>query len=122
MYNLTITNNYKYECGFKGSTGNRIFNIKPKTSQTIDNLGDGILSIYGQGTISLLDLGDKKIIGYPIPKETWGVLIRVQTTEAYYRYEGGGDLTLTINQYGSLEISTNNGNLIEIKLPELTIK
>ncbi len=67
------------------------------------------------------DLGVKKISGYTIPNETWGVLIRYCNTEIYYRYEGGGDLTATFDIYGSCSLKTSNGTMISIKRDELII-
>ncbi|APZ45988.1 hypothetical protein BW723_06630 [Polaribacter reichenbachii] len=116
MYTLTVKNNYVYDIGSSNGvtiakSGNHVFN----------NRGSIYFTIPGIGEISFIDLGDKKIEGYPIPKETWGVLIRAQTTEAYYRYEGGGELTATLDSYGTLHLSTTNGTMIAIRLPELII-
>lgn len=122
MYNLKITNNYIYECGFKGSTGNRIFIIEPGKSEKINNLGNGILNVHGQGSVNFIDLADYKIPGYESIKEYWGVLIRTHTIEGYYRYEGGGDLQIVNDKLGSYELSTKKGTLVPISLPELTIK
>ncbi len=122
MYNLKITNNYIYDCGFKGSTGNRVFVIQPGSSETINNLGNGLLDVRGQGVVNFIDLADYKIPGYESIKEHWGVLIRTHTIEGYYRYEAGGDLELEIDKLGSYQLSTKNGTLVPISLPELTIK
>lgn len=122
MYNLTIKNNYIYTCGFRGSTGNKIHTIHPGGSETINNLGNGILNVDGQGVVNFIDLLDNKIPGYAYPKEHWGVLVRTHTVEGYYRYEGGGELTLVIDKYGGYTLSTQNGTMVMISLPELTIK
>lgn len=116
MYTLTVKNNYLYDIG----TSNGV-TIKKGANQVFKDRGSLYLTIPGIGEINFMDLGDKKIEGYPIPKETWGVLVRVHTTEAYYRYEGNGELTAVINQYGALDLSTTNGTMIPISLPELTI-
>lgn len=44
-----------------------------------------------------------------------------KTTEAYYPYEGSGQLSVTIDEFGSVSIITNNGEIIKIKLEELTL-
>lgn len=116
MYTLTVKNNYGYDIG--SSNGVTI----PKAgSHVFNNRGSIYFMVPGLGEINFIDLGDKKIDGYPIPTETWGVLVRTQTTEAYYRYEGGGELTAIIDNFGALHISTKNGTIIEIRLPELII-
>lgn len=116
MYTLTVKNNYVYDIGSSNGV-----TIPKNGSHVFNKKGSIYFTLPGIGEINFIDLGDKKIEGYPIPKETWGVLVRVHTTEAYYRYEGGGELTATINQYGSLDLSTTNGTMIPISLPELTI-
>lgn len=122
MYNLKIKNNYLYESTFRATASNKVNLIKPGTSISIKNLGNGILSVFGMGVVNFIDLAAKKIPGYDYPKEHWGVLIRTHTLEGYYRYEGGGELLLEINEYGSYSLSTENGTLITISLPELTIE
>jgi hypothetical protein len=116
MYTLTVNNNFSRDIGVSNGV-----TIASGKSHVFNKRGSLFLMVPGIGDISFQDLGDKKIEGYLIPKETWGVLVRVHTTEAYYRYEGGGELTATLDQYGSLSLSTTNGNMIPISLPELTI-
>lgn len=117
MYNLKIINNYSFP--IKTVKG-QIINERGGTA-TIKNLGDFYFEVITMGIMSFSDLGAKKIPGYTIPNETWGVLIRFCNTEIYYRYEGGGDLIATIDIYGSCSITTNNGSMISINLEELII-
>ena len=116
MYDLTVNNNYQQD--ISASDG---VTIKRSGNHVFNNQGSLYLTIPGSGQINFIDLGDKKLEGFPIPTQTWGVLVRVHTTEAYYRYEGQGQLTATIDAYGSLQLTTNNGEMITISLPELTI-
>jgi hypothetical protein len=116
MYTLTVKNNYIYDIG--SSTG---VTITKDNSFVFNKRGSIYFTVPGIGEINFIDLGDKKIDGYPIPKETWGVLVRTHTTEAYYRYEGGGELTAIINGFGTLNLSTTNGTMIAISLPELIL-
>lgn len=116
MYTLTVKNNYIYDIG--SSTG---VTIAKDSSFVFNKRGSIYFTVPGVGLINFIDLGDKKIEGYPFPKETWGVLIRVHSTEAYYRYEGGGELTATLDSYGTLTLTTTNGTMIAIRLPELII-
>ena len=122
MYTLNIVNNYSYDCVFTNQATGKDAIVNHNYQATFNNMGSGYLTVPGIGSVNFLDLGDKKIEGYPIPKETWGVLVRFSTVEAYYRYEGGGELTATIDQYGSCTLSTSNGTMITISLPEFTIK
>ncbi|QTD36643.1 hypothetical protein JL193_10870 [Polaribacter batillariae] len=116
MYTLTVKNNYVYDIG--SSNGVTI----PKTkSHVFNDRGSIYFIVPGLGEINFISLGDKKIEGYPIPKETWGVLVRTHTTEAYYRYEGGGELTAIIDNFGTLHLTTKNGTIIPISLPELVL-
>ena len=118
MYALTITNNYVWQI----SADNGSVRIDERGgTHTFEKLGNLSLDIPGMGQMAFIDLGDKKIPGYPIAKETWGVLVRGANVEAYYRYEGGGALNLTIDAYGTATLTTSNGTLISISLEELIV-
>ncbi|HEX8744437.1 MAG TPA: hypothetical protein VF712_15010 [Thermoleophilaceae bacterium] len=100
MYQLSVTNNSKYGIGFLG--GNQV--IPEGGGQwKSDNLGDVTLTIPTRGPLDFLDLGDHHIGGDS--KETWGVLIAYQGEEIVGRYEGGGQLTVVVNQYYQVELS-----------------
>ncbi|SOE23922.1 hypothetical protein SAMN06298216_4295 [Spirosomataceae bacterium TFI 002] len=118
MYTLNVTNNYAYPV--KTSQGQEI----PPNGGTLSltRLGSLYMNIPGNGDINFIDLGSEKLPDYPMPNQTWGVLVRVHTQEAYYRYEGGGELSLTIDKYGSTTLTSTNGDMITVQLPELTIK
>jgi len=118
MYTLNIKNNYPWAITVNG---NKIINDQGD-SACLKNQGNSYVTIPGIGEMAFIDLGDKKIAGYPFIKETWGVLVRTSTVEAYYRYEGGGELTAVIDQYGTCTLSTSNGTLISIAIPELIIQ
>lgn len=120
MYTLNVINNYVQDIvvNVKGS-GDTIVNHNSEGK--FDKLGNVVLDIFGMGHLSLLDLGEKRLPGHNYLNHTWGVLIRYKTTEAYYRYEGGGQLSVTIDEFGSVSIITNNGEIIKIKLEELTL-
>ncbi|MGB5981322.1 MAG: hypothetical protein WBG46_04185 [Nonlabens sp.] len=116
MYTLNITNNFPDTITMSGNGS-----INSGDSGSVEKLGNLTITIPGVGQARLFDLGEKKLPGYDFPKETWGVLLRYQTIETYYRYEGGGELKLVIDEYGSITVSTTNGNMINVSLPELTI-
>lgn len=122
MYDLKITNNYKYDCLFKRESESTPSPIN-RGEHIFLELGNAILTVPGSGVVNFIDLANNKIKGYEnYPKEYWGVLVRANNIEGYYRYEGGGQLSLEIDAYGSYTLSTQNGTLITINLPELTIK
>lgn len=116
MYTLTVTNNYISDLGASNGVSVR----KGKTWE-FNKQGSIFLMVPGMGEINFIDLAEKKIDGYPFPKETWGVLVRTHSSEAYYRYEGGGELTAIIDDLGTLHLSAKKGTLIRIKLPELIL-
>jgi hypothetical protein len=117
MYTLTIQNNYSQDIGAsngvtvaKGS--NRVFNDR----------GSIIFTIPGMGEMTFIDLGDKKLPGYPELSQTWGVLVRYRTIEAYYRYEGAGELTASFDNLGTCTLTTTNGSMIPIQLEDFIIQ
>ncbi len=121
MYTLHITNNYRYNCLIH-IDGKGDGPVNRGVTATFNNMGSGYLKVPGMGVLNFIDLAANKIPGYDYPKEHWGILVRTHTVEAYYRYEGGGELTLVIDEYGSYTLSTQNGTMVMISLPELTIK
>lgn len=119
MYTLTVTNNYVWQI----SADNGAVNIPERGgSHAFDRQGSLYLNIPGMGQMAFIDLGDKKIPGYDIVKETWGVLVRGANVEAYYRYEGGGVLNITFDAYGTATLSTTTGTLITISLEERIVE
>jgi len=113
MYTLTVDNHYSYDIA--ASNGDTI----PQGENLVfNNMGSIILTIPGMGDVNFIDLGDKKLEGYPEPKETWGVLVRYCAKETYYRYEGQGQLTATVDNFGACTIATINGSMIPISLPK----
>ncbi len=119
MYNLTVNNNFIWQI----SADDGAVTIPERGgTHTFKNQGSLFLSIPGIGQMAFIDLGDKKISGYDeVASETWGVLVRTGTTEAYYRYEGGGILTATFDQYGTCTITAGRNTLVPISLPELVV-
>ncbi len=119
MYSLNVTNNYIWQI----TADNGAVKIGERGgTHTFDKLGSLFLNIPGMGQMVFIDLGEGKIPGYPIVKETWGVLVRSANVEAYYRYEGGGNLSLTFDAFGTATLATTNGTLISISLDELIVE
>lgn len=119
MYSLTVKNNYAWEIT---ANDGAVRIPEHGGSHVFQKQGNLFLNIPGIGQMAFIDLGDKKIPGYPEAKETWGVLVRGATVEAYYRYEGGGELTANFHKHGTCTLSTTNGTLMPISLEELVVK
>lgn len=116
MYTLHVKNNYIWP--ISTSTAK---NIPAKGGAEIfEKQGSIILEVPGMGAFNFLDIAADRIPGFPNPQH-WGVLIRTHTIEAYYRYEGGGELTATFDKLGTCTLTTSNGSLIAISLPELIV-
>ena len=114
MYQITLTNNSNVGLGFLG--GNQV--IPPGGDwQSDDNLGDVTLIVPTRGPLSFHDIGDQHIGGDS--KETWGVLIAYQGEEYVGRYEGGGQLTVAINEY--YQAVLDGMDLRQVSLPSMEV-
>ena len=100
MYQVSVTNNSSYGIGFLG--GNQVIPNGGGQYKS-GNLGNLTLTIPTRGPLDFLDIGDTHIGGDS--GETWGVLIAYQGEEFVGRYEGGGQLTVVVNQYNQVELS-----------------
>jgi hypothetical protein len=115
-WHLTVTNKYH------GSVQIPNLTVLPPNAQPFkvpSTLGHIVVIVDGLGPINFTDVADKQIGGYS--KATWGVLISYQGEELIFRYEGGGDVQLTINEFGQAEIITN-GSISQIKLSSFVVK
>jgi hypothetical protein len=113
MYQVTLTNDSNVGLGFVG--GNQV--IPPGEGWKSGDLGDITLTVPTRGPLSFHDIGDQHIPGDS--GETWGVLIAYQGEEIVARYEGGGQLTVVINEYYQAELS--GMDIREIALPAMLI-
>jgi len=116
MYTLTVKNNYIQNIGASNGV-----TVPKDGSHVFNNRGSIIFTIPGMGEINFIDLAEKRLPGYPEPSQTWGVLVRYRTIEAYYRYEGAGELTLTVDHLGTCALTTTNGSVIPISLADFNI-
>ena len=99
-YTVTVNNRYREAIKAFQTIVNQNQQMKiPKT------LGHGYIEVFGVGTINFNDVGEDDIGGYS--KAKWGVLISYQGEEIVFRYEGGGEILVTINKYGQAELSGN---------------
>jgi hypothetical protein len=112
MYNVSVQNSSQYT--LEASDG---ATVPPNaTWQTQAAIGNAWISSTQLGTLNFLDIGDQHIPGDS--GETWGVLISYQGEEVVGRYEGGGQLNVTINNFGQAQLS--GMDLRQVQLPSFT--
>ena len=123
MFNLTVTNNGPFSFFFDG--GNRIF-TPGQTYQFPELAGLHILQTSGMGDVLFVDLGEKKLDPYTNPKIPWtqkrlGGVIRYRGLDAYFRYEGVGNITIVIDHVGSIIVHFEQGGMM-VNLDDMTVK
>ncbi|PYS94143.1 MAG: hypothetical protein DMF64_02245 [Acidobacteria bacterium] len=115
-WHITITNNYHETLRAFGM----VVNAGDKRPHKVPHaLGNGYIEVPGFGSINFIDIGDKKVGGHS--QATWGVLLSYQGEELIFRYEGGGDIHVNINQFGQAELS-GNGEFSRILLSPFAFK
>jgi hypothetical protein len=122
MYNVSFTNNYHF--GLTVALGGE--NIAPGggTGQ-FNDWGTTYITVPGMGDILFIDLGDTKLNRFTDPnlpwtEKTWGGLIRFQGIEAYFRYEGQGEVTATLDGNGTLNLNFTQGGMV-VALPDIIV-
>ena len=123
MYNVSITNNYIYSLFMDG--GNRIIAEPRGGKAQLTDWGSHALNIAWMGDVNFIDLGEKKLEAYTNPKipwtkATWGGLIRYRGVDAYFRYEGQGQVDLVVDEVGSVNLHFPQGGMI-VHLDDLTL-
>lgn len=113
-YHVTVNNHYREAIKAFRTIVNQ--NEQMKINQT---LGHGFIEVFGVGTINFNDIAQDQLGGFS--KKTWGVLISYQGEEIVFRYEGGGELNVTINKYGQAELS-GNGEFSRVQLPSFVLE
>jgi hypothetical protein len=63
------------------------------------------------GSVTITDIGSKKIAG--LPSQSWGLLINYKTQSWVFGYEGEGEIGLDFDLGGNLKI-TGNGTVTPI--------
>jgi len=121
MYDVTITNNYIYAFSVLG--GNQVF--VPGQTYQLTGWGSHIIEVPGMGGINFIDLGERKLPGYTNPnlpwtEKTWGGLIRYRGLDAYFRYEGGGQVKAVLDEVGSLSLHFDQGGML-IMLEDMVV-
>jgi len=122
MFNVSITNNYIYSVFM--DSGNMII-CAPGDKGQRNDWGSHSLQIGWMGDINFIDMGDYKIPDFthkeiPWTNFTWGGLIRYQGLEAYFRYEGQGQVNLTIDRFGGVNVNFPQGGMM-VRLDDLRV-
>lgn len=123
MYDVAITNNYIYSLFLDG--GNEVIAPPNGGKAHLTNWGSHAVNVAGMGDINFIDLGDQKIEGYTNPRipwtqSTWGGVVRYRGLDAYFRYEGQGQVELVVDRFGSVGLHFAQGGMI-VSLDDLTV-
>lgn len=109
MWNITIVNNFVNPISFQRQ------NIEPGQTFTYPQaLGSAYIDVPGIGSVNFIDIAETKISGFL--RQTWGILISYQGDEIEFRYEGGGNIEVTINQFGQAQLNPINGQMVQVHL------
>ena len=123
MYDVSITNNYIYPLFLDGGT--QVLAPPNGGKAQLTKWGNHRVNVPGMGDINFIDLADYKLDGYTNPKipwteSTWGGLVRYGGLDAYFRYEGGGQVELVVDRFGSANLHFAQGGMV-ISLDDLTV-
>jgi hypothetical protein len=123
MFNVSIANNYIYPLYLDG--GNMPA-PPPKNKSNFKDWGSHILTVPGMGEINFIDMGDYKIDKYihkdfPWTHYTWGGMIRYQGLEAYFRYEGQGEVKVVVDRFGGVNLSFKENGGMMVKMDDLRV-
>ena len=123
MYNVSIVNNYIYPLNIN-NIANQPIPPNGGTAQ-YQNWGSNTIKVPGMGRINFIDMGDQKLADYTNPKipwtnSTWGGLVRYRGLDAYFRYEGQGQVELVVDQFGSISLHFDQGGML-ISLDDVTV-
>ena len=123
MYRLNLRNEYHSSYLFHYTKDQKPANypVPANGMVSFQNLSNAYFDVPGF-IINFTYLGVEKPDGFPMIKGEYGVLIRTQSTEVYYRYDGTGEINLTFNRFGSYILEVSNKNAYKIQLEELIIK
>jgi hypothetical protein len=105
--------------------GGNMIVAPPNGKATIVDWGSHSLNLAWMGDINFIDMGDYKIDKYtnkdlPWTNFTWGGLIRYQGLEAYFRYEGKGEVKVVIDRFGGVNLSFKQGGMM-VKMDDLRV-
>ncbi len=121
MYDVTITNNYVLPL----FVGTQKVADPHGGKGALAHFSNQAITVPGMGDINFVDIGDKKIKEFTNPAIpwtafTWGGLVRYRGLDAYFRYEGGGSVNVTVDTFGSVSLHFAQGGMI-VKLADLQV-
>jgi hypothetical protein len=109
MYTVNVANESSYTWQANDGTI-----IEPNGQWTTpEAIGNAFVQCQQLGTVNFLDIGDTHVPGDS--DETWGVLISYQGEEVVGRYEGQGELNVTITGFGQAALA--GMDLRQVQLP-----
>lgn len=118
MFILNITNNYVADIQFDSTK----ISAEGGTHTTDQISGQHTIEGKGLTVFNVLDLGEKKVPGYPSLEDTWGIIFEYQGYEIYGRYEGDGEFDIIFNEFGNIEVNAVHGEALEISQQGLTLR
>lgn len=127
MYDVKITNNYFHTLAVNSpDANNAAFLVGKGETKTFKNWGSHPVFVPGMGAINFIDLADKKLDQYtnehlPWTQAQWGGLIRYRGLDAYFRYEGQGQVEVELDTHGCVQLHFPKGGMI-VNLPDMTVK
>ena len=116
-YAVTFKNNYHLAAQYPVANAYQL--IGPGQQMTFPKVTNTHFTLPGVGEINLLDLGTRRICSYD--KAKYGVLLSFQGKECEYRYSQDGEISLTVNDLGQVEIEAK-GTLVLADLPSFILK
>lgn len=116
---LTVQNMYHYPVKVILQNGAETTINYMRTEEIKDELGHAYIAVPGGGEVNLIDIADKKIGGLP-PDTRWGMLICYQGEECVFRYSGGGEIKVFVNDIGQAMLM-GNGEFQKVRLYGLVI-
>ncbi len=120
---MPITNNYFVGLFLDG--GNQTIADPNGGKANFTKWGSHAINVPRMGDINFIDLGDQKIEGYTNPKIPWtqstsGGVVRYRGHDAYFRYEGQGQVELVVDRFGSVSLHFEQGGMV-VSLDDLTV-
>src|SRR2546423_3930627 len=118
-YTLNVQTNDHVQLNYVNYTGKgESGSIHKGMPAKFKDLGNFRLTIPGAGDVNVMDIGHRHIANYS--KASWGVLLSDQGREREFRYEAGGEIDLTVNELGQVELK-GNGSFVLTDLPSFIL-
>ncbi len=123
MYTLNLRNEFHSSYLFYYTKDGKLLNYPVPSNHmvTFKEVSNAYFDVPGF-IINFTYLGTERPDRFPMIEGEYGVLIRTQSTEVYYRYDGTGEINLTFNKFGSYILEVTNKNAYKIQLEELIVK